>query len=151
MRYDSHFEHRVLVADDDPSIRQLIGTIMRRESLDVDLAADGGEAIQKLEEHEYSVILLDLMMPRVDGFGVIEHLKNHPPSRKPIVLVVTAYADQKFKRVDPNVVAGVVRKPFEISEIGDLVRLCIVGFDDSARLSLSPVFEPVLKYDDRPQ
>lgn len=127
---DYETETRVLVADDDPSIRQLLCTIVRREHLDVDCVSDGQEAIDRLREHDYTVILLDLMMPRVDGFGVIEYLRHHPPKNKPVVLVITAYADQRFKKVDPNIVAGVIRKPFEISELGDIVRLCVTGFDE---------------------
>ena len=132
-----------MVADDDPSIRQLVCTIVRREGLDVDCVADGAEAIAHLREHEYDVILLDLMMPRVDGFGVIEHLKKHPPSFKPVVLVITAYADQRFKEVDPNVVAGVLRKPFEVADIGNLVRLCVTGLDEGLphKLRLPPHVE----------
>jgi CheY-like chemotaxis protein len=129
MAVKTTFEPRVLVADDDNSIRQLVRTIVHREGIAVDEASDGYEAIEKLKETQYAVILLDLMMPRVDGFGVIEYLKDHPSPRKPIVLVITAYADQKFKGVDPDVVAGVVRKPFEIAEIGNLVKLCIHGLD----------------------
>jgi len=121
---------RILIADDDHSIRQLLTTIVRRERLVVDVAADGAEAIEKLQEHEYAVILLDLMMPRVDGFGVIDYMRAHPPPNKPVVLVITAYADQKFKRVDPDIVAGVLRKPFEVGELGSLVRLCAVGLED---------------------
>lgn len=121
---------RILIADDDASIRQLLSTIVRREKLTVDSAVDGEDAIQKLQEHDYSVILLDLMMPHVDGFGVIDYLRDHPQATKPVVLVITAYADQKFKRVDPDVVAGVIRKPFEVAELGGLVRLCAIGLDD---------------------
>jgi len=120
---------RVLIADDDPSIRSLVCTIMKRERLAVDSVTDGIEAIERLGEREYSVILLDLMMPRLDGFGVVEWLRNNPPRHKPIILVVTAYADQKFKQIDPNLVAGVLRKPFEIADLGNLVRLCVHGFD----------------------
>jgi CheY-like chemotaxis protein len=130
---DETTESRVLVVDDDHSIRSLVRTIVRRENIAVDEAADGQEAIEKLKLREYAVILLDLMMPRVDGFGVIEYLKNNPPSRKPVVLVVTAYSDQKFKSVDPEIVAGVVRKPFEVSELGNLVKLCIHGLDTLTR------------------
>ena len=119
---------RVLVVDDDQSIRQLVCTIVERERFDVDSAADGAEAIELLKKNSYSVILLDLMMPRVDGFGVIEFLKDHQGASKPIVLVITAYADQKFKEVDPTVVAGVIRKPFEVADLGNLVRLCVQGF-----------------------
>ena len=123
-------EPRVLVADDDQSIRQLLCTIVRRERLEVDCVSDGQEAIDHLREHAYAVILLDLMMPRVDGFQVIEYLRDHPPAVKPVVLVITAYADQRFKNVDPDIVAGVIHKPFEIAELGNIVRLCVTGFDE---------------------
>jgi two-component system response regulator VicR len=118
----------VLIADDDPSIRQLVCTILKRERLDVDCVGDGAEAIELIRKNEYSVILLDLMMPRVDGFGVAQWLKDNPRLHKPVVLVITAYADQKFKEVDPEIVSGVLRKPFEIAELGSLVRLCVNGF-----------------------
>jgi CheY-like chemotaxis protein len=121
---------QILIVDDDLSIRQLLSTIVKRERLKVDLAVDGEDAIAKLQEREYSVILLDLMMPHVDGFGVIDYLRAHPPSIKPVVIVITAYADQKFKQVDPAIVSGVLRKPFEVAEIGGLVRLCAAGMDD---------------------
>ncbi|HEY6843852.1 MAG TPA: response regulator [Thermoanaerobaculia bacterium] len=117
------------MADDDQSIRQLLCTIVRREHFDVDAVADGGEAIAKLKEHQYAVILLDLMMPRISGFEVIEYLKEHRPAVKPVVLVITAYADQKFKEVDATIVAGVLRKPFEIADLGGIVRLCISGYN----------------------
>lgn len=130
---------RVLVADDDQSIRQLVCTIVKREGLIVDAAADGLEAIEHLKQHDYAVILLDLMMPRLDGFGVIAWLKQNPPPIKPIVLVITAYADQRFKEVDSDFVSGILRKPFEISDIGNLVRLCVIGFNEvlHEKLSLS--------------
>jgi len=118
---------RVLVADDDHSIRQLLCTIVRREHFEVDAVADGGEAIAKLQQHQYAVILLDLMMPRISGFDVIDFLKAHPQTVKPVVLVITAYADQKFREVDPAIVAGVLRKPFEIADLGGIVRLCMNG------------------------
>ena len=121
---------RVLVADDDQAIRQLVCTIVRREGLEVDCVPDGAEAIDKLGEHEYAVVLVDLMMPRVDGFGVIEFLKDHPPAYKPVVLVITAYADQTFKKVDPNIVTGVIRKPFEVADVGNVIRLCVTGYDE---------------------
>ena len=120
---------RILIADDDQAIRQLVCTIIRREGLEVDCAADGFEAIEMLRDHEYSVLLVDLMMPRVDGFGVLEYLRTHPPAFKPVVLVISAYADQRFKQVDPTIATGIIRKPFEVADLGALVRLCVHGFD----------------------
>jgi CheY-like chemotaxis protein len=130
------FSPRILIADDDLSIRQLLGTIMKREGLSADCVADGQEAIRKLAEREYTVILLDLMMPRLDGFGVIDYLRDHPQRVKPVVLVVTAYADQTFKKVDPEVVAGILRKPFEVADLGNLVRLCASAFDQELAQAL---------------
>jgi chemosensory pili system protein ChpA (sensor histidine kinase/response regulator) len=127
---------RVLVADDDFSIRRLVCTIVKREGLVADCVSDGAEAIEKLQETEYAVILLDLMMPRVDGFAVIEYLRNHPPLHKPVVLVVTAYADQKFKEVDPSVVAGVLRKPFEVADLGNIISLCAAGHEEDLQRQL---------------
>ena len=120
---------RVLVADDDSSIRQLLCTIIRRERMEVDSVGDGASAIQKLKEQSYSVILLDLMMPRVSGFDVIEYLKKNPPPIKPVVLVISAYADQRVRSVDAAIVAGVLRKPFEVADLGGIVSLCIHGLD----------------------
>ena len=126
----------MLVADDDQSIRQLVSTIVRRERFAVDVAADGLEAIECLKKHQYAVILLDLMMPRMDGFGVIEWMKQNPPPIKPIVVVIIAYADQRFKEVDAELVSGVLHKPFEVAELGNLVRACVVGFTDELRQQL---------------
>jgi CheY-like chemotaxis protein len=120
---------RVLVADDDSSIRQLLCTIVRRERVSVDCAANGAETIARLKQHDYSVILLDLMMPNVSGFEVIEYLKRNPPEIKPIVLVISAYADQRVRGVDPTIVAGVLRKPFEVGDLGGIVSLCIHALD----------------------
>ena len=120
---------RVLVADDDSSIRKLLCTIIRRERMEVDCVSDGAQAIAKLQEQMYSVILLDLMMPRVSGFEVIEYLKQNPPDPKPVVLVISAYADQRVRGVDPTIVAGVLRKPFEVGDLGGIVSLCIHGLD----------------------
>jgi len=138
-------EVRILLADDDHAIRQLVTTILRRERLTVDAAVDGIEAIDLLQRHEYAVILLDLMMPRVDGFGVIDYLARHPPAFKPVVLVITAYADQKFKQVNPDIVAGVIRKPFEVADLGALVRLCALGYDEELTQKLYLSNDPTIR------
>ena len=135
-KHEQEQRQRVLVADDDQSIRQLVSTIVKREHFAVDVAADGLEAINCLQQHEYAVVLLDLMMPRMDGFGVIEWLKNNPPLIKPIIIVITAYADQRFKEVDAELVSGVLRKPFEVVELGNLVRACVNGFTEEVTQKL---------------
>jgi len=128
-------DKRVLVVDDDAAIRGLLCTVVKREQVAVDYAADGAAAIKMLQQRSYSLVLLDLMMPRLDGFGVIDFLKQNPIEPKPVVLVLSAYEDQKLKDIDSEIVAGVMRKPFEVADIGRLVHACVSGpRSDVARL-----------------
>ena len=74
---------RVLVADDDPAIQALLARVFTRRGYEVLSASDGADAIQKLEQSSFDLLVLDLMMPRVDGVGVINHLaaRAKPPYR----------------------------------------------------------------------
>lgn len=121
--------NRVLIADDDPSIRRLLATLVRREGFEADVAVDGEEAIELLGRGHYKIILLDLMMPRVNGFGVVEHLRTHQSDSKPLVFVISAYADQMYREVDTSVVSGVLHKPFDVTEVASLVKHVMRGWD----------------------
>src|SRR5437764_10315015 len=67
---------RALVVDDDDPIRIMLAKVIERENLAVDTARDGAEAIARIDAGSYNVILLDLMMPKVDGFAVLDHLRR---------------------------------------------------------------------------
>lgn len=113
---------RILVVEDDEAIRVLLASALRRESFDVDTAADGGAALRLTAEHEYAVILLDLMMPGVNGFEFIDAYHRSGASRRSVVIVITAFDDRIITRlIDPRVHA-VLRKPFDITELVGLVR-----------------------------
>ena len=115
----------MLLAEDDPAVRGLILAVLRKESIEVDVARDGVEAIAQLERRNYAVILLDLNMPRCDGFSVVDFLKRQPLETRPIVIVVSATSDACLSRLDPSLVAGILRKPFDIHELSTLVRGCL--------------------------
>lgn len=128
--------NRVLIVDDDPSIRRLLATLAKREGIHADTAADGGEAIEFLEQQTYSLVLLDLMMPRINGFAVIDWLADNATQRKPVVFVISAYADQMYRSVDTSVVTGVLHKPFDVGEVGSLLRHVVRGWDDDLAAAL---------------
>jgi CheY-like chemotaxis protein len=72
-------QHTLLIVDDDPEIRMLLGELFGKEGFRVDVATDGASAITFLEHHEPpSAILLDLLMPGILGSSVLEYLGNHP-------------------------------------------------------------------------
>ena len=111
---------RVLVVDDEPAIRALVAKIVQRAGLPVDTASDGAEAIEMMATTVYTVVVLDLMMPKVDGFEVVEHVRANVVPR-PAVIVATAGDQVAARHLDGSVVHSIVRKPFEIDILGDLI------------------------------
>ena len=107
-------QHRALVVEDDPAIRRLVEKLLTRHKIIIDSAADGRQAIEKLQSHAYSVIVLDLMIPEVNGFEVIEYLKNKGP-RTPVA-VVSAVSQQALTKLDLDIVKLVISKPFDVDE-----------------------------------
>jgi DNA-binding response OmpR family regulator len=107
---------KVLLADDDPAIRPLITAICKRLGFVCDTAEDGEVALEKIRSAEYDVVVLDLMMPKVNGYQVIEALRELP--RRPAVIVLTAQGSRQTVGVaDGNVVHAVIQKPFDLNEL----------------------------------
>ncbi len=113
---------RVLIVDDDATIRELLGSVLRRRDLIVDEARDGKEALDLLKENSYSVVLLDLLMPNVDGFGVIDNIGSAIST--PVVLVITGADRALIRQLDPQRIHGVVNKPFDAEDLATLVVAC---------------------------
>jgi DNA-binding response OmpR family regulator len=120
---------RVLVVDDEPPIRALVAKIVERAGHPVDVARDGAEAIEKIEQTAYAVVVLDLMMPNVDGYALVEYLKNREGVR-PAIIVVSAGDTASLRRLDGSVVHSILRKPFDIDVLGDLISAAIKSMDD---------------------
>ncbi|HEX7153795.1 MAG TPA: response regulator [Thermoanaerobaculia bacterium] len=112
-------EGRVLVVDDEPAIRALVTKIVERAGFPVDSARDGAEAIERIDAHEYAVVVLDLMMPNVDGFGFIDYVRNR--ARRPAIIAISAADSAMLRRLDGAMVHSIVRKPFDIDVLGDLI------------------------------
>lgn len=106
--------YRALIVEDDPAIRRLVEKLLRRHSIEIDTAGDGRTAIEKLKVNHYSVLVLDLMVPELNGFDVIDHIKS---ANNPVpVAVVSAVSQQALTRLDLDVVKVVISKPFDVDE-----------------------------------
>jgi chemosensory pili system protein ChpA (sensor histidine kinase/response regulator) len=115
---------RALVVDDDDPIRTMLKKVVERENIEVDTARDGVEAIERLDADGYRLILLDLMMPRVDGFGVLQHMRERHPEKLACTIVATAVPESEiFRKFDTPV--RVIPKPFDISRLLDEIRACV--------------------------
>ena len=110
----------VLVVDDEPTIRALVARIVERAGFRVEVARDGADAISKLEQQHYNVLVVDLMMPILDGYAVVEWVKEHADP-KPAIIVVSAGDSAAVRRLDGSVVHSFIRKPFDVDVLSDLI------------------------------
>lgn len=114
-------QHNVLVVDDDDAIRALVTRVLQRHEYAVEQASNGEEAMSKLRRGKFDVVLLDLMMPIMSGFDVIDCLTIESP-RQPVV-VMSAASDRDFHRVSKApLVQSIIRKPFELADLLEAVR-----------------------------
>ncbi|HYC62459.1 MAG TPA: response regulator [Thermoanaerobaculia bacterium] len=123
MSEDGTRSPRVLVADDEDAIRTLVSRMLRRAGFDPLEAKDGQHAIEQLDSNGFDAVVLDLMMPRVDGFGVIDHLINTQPGMIEKTIVMTAFP-KTAARERLHQLCCIVSKPFDVEELITLVRDC---------------------------
>lgn len=108
---------KVLVVDDDDAIRAMVERVLRREQFEVESARDGFEAIEKLTHNDYGAVLLDLMMPRLDGHGVLQFLETEHEAPRPVVIVMSANVQGANDVARAAPVFRVLPKPFDIGEL----------------------------------
>ena len=136
---------KVLVVDDDPAVRTLLEIVGTRAGFVVDAAQDGLEALEKLRASEYLILVLDLMMPKLNGYDVVQQLRDE--TRRPVIVVVTAMTGSYVADLDPQVVSTIVRKPFDIEMMSALLSDIAVSLKKSRATNR---IVPPLRDDERP-
>lgn len=116
---------RALVVDDDDPIRAMLAKVVERQNLEVDTARDGVEAIERIDENGYSVILLDLMMPRIDGYGVLKHLEAHHPGKLRCTIIASAVPESEILKQFDMPVFRIHAKPFDMAKLIADIKTCV--------------------------
>jgi two-component system alkaline phosphatase synthesis response regulator PhoP len=98
---------RILIADDNAANRELLEALLAKIDCDTEIAVDGQDTIAKVKSFQPDLILLDVMMPKLNGFEVCRALKSNPDTARIMILMVTA-----------------------LSELGDIERAVEAGTDD---------------------
>jgi DNA-binding response OmpR family regulator len=124
---------QILLVEDDRGIQGLISVIFSRRQIEVDVASDGGEALEKLRSRDYGALLLDLMLPRVNGFEVVRELKATKPEMLKRTIIVTAASDLTLRDFDHTQVLKLLRKPFSIGELVGWVDQCLENGNGDGR------------------
>ena len=116
---------RALVVDDDDPILAMLAKVVERQNLAVDTARDGAEAIQRIDANEYAVILLDLMMPRVDGYGVLKHMNANCPEKLGCTIIASAVPESEILKRFNLPVFRIHAKPFDLGKLIEDIKECV--------------------------
>jgi DNA-binding response OmpR family regulator len=132
---------RILLVDDEQSIQTLLSYPLRKDGYHVTSVLDGGEAVQRFEEGRFDLVILDLMLPRVDGVEVCRQLRSR--SQVPIIML-TAKGSETDKVAGLEVGADdYITKPFSMREFRSRVKAAL----RRSRMGSEPVDEATIEVD----
>ncbi|MFK4872284.1 MULTISPECIES: response regulator [unclassified Novosphingobium] len=114
---------RILTVDDSASMRALLNHALSANGFDVAQADDGLSALEWLAVNEVDVVITDINMPRLDGFGLIEKVRGGTRHRdRPILVLTTESSDEKKARARAAGATGWIVKPFDTDKLVAAVR-----------------------------
>lgn len=112
---------RVLVADDEPDIRDAYARVASRLGIEMDVVGSGREAITAMKTRRYDLALLDLNMPRLSGWEVLDFLRSRTEVKPKRLFIVTGFSDQRISEADRGLVDAVIYKPVAPDELRALL------------------------------
>ena len=107
---------RILLVEDDPRMAQVVSKGLREHSYAVDLAEDGQAALYQVSVNDYDLIVLDVLLPKLDGFGVCRDLRARGNSTPILMLTARAAVDDRIKGLDAGA-DDYLTKPFSFREL----------------------------------
>lgn len=129
----------VLIVDDDDAVRKLLERIAIRAGFEAHGARDGQQAMELLSQRRFEIVIVDLMMPRVSGYDLVQKISAMP--HRPIVIVATAMANGDVARLDDSMVRRVIRKPFDINAVSNTLMDIAAEFH-TRQAAPSPAVDP---------
>ena len=115
-------EPRVLIVESNDALRAMLFTILRHQPVGVDTAVTAEDALRKISQCDYALILVDMDMPNSAGESFVQQFNEQRPEATTFVLAVRDPKNDTY--LDPNLVSAVLNKPLEIDMLAELVREC---------------------------
>ena len=119
--------YRILVVDDEPDIRQLVALILESAGHEIMTVSSGKEALYSLEQDDYHLVILDIMMPEMDGWEVCRQIKGRSRTKDLPVVFLTVRGQPLDRVIGLEVVHadGYVTKPFERDQLLSTINCCL--------------------------
>ncbi|QSZ26698.1 response regulator transcription factor [Aceticella autotrophica] len=130
---------RILVVDDEPHLSDILKKALKQEGYSVDIAQDGLDGLELAKMNIYDVIVLDIMLPKIDGIQILNKLRNLKINTPVLMLTAKDTTEDKIKGLDTGA-DDYMTKPFEISELMARIRALL--------RRQAPVKNPILKIAD---
>lgn len=121
---------KILLVEDDPLISRMYQKIFDFEKYEVTLASDGEEALTKVREVKPTLILLDVMMPKMNGLEVLDRIKSDPNTKSIPVVMLTNLAGEKDAEtaLAKGAVKYIIKSEYDPKQISDMVKEILAGY-----------------------
>ena len=121
---------RILIVEDDPLMSRMYQKIFTFESYEVVMAGDGQEGLDKAREVVPTLILLDVMMPKLNGLQVLEKLKEDPKTKSIPVIMLTNLAGQQDAEgaLAKGAIKYIIKSEHDPKEVADMVKEILAGY-----------------------
>lgn len=114
---------KILIVDDDPGIRKLLSTFLEREGYEIVQAEDGLEGVECAKKNQPHLILLDVVMPNMDGLTAAKLIKFYKPlSEVPIVFLTAKDTDKEIHLAQEARADAYITKPFDVRQVIKVVK-----------------------------
>ena len=133
---DTKAAKRILVVDDEPDIRLSLTTLLEAHGYETEEAEDGQAALDKLNSADYDLMVLDMMMPNVDGYGVLEQMAPRTRADMPIIVLTAKNQDDDILKGYNLGATYYVTKPYENATVLNIARYLIGDLTAEQRRNL---------------
>jgi two-component system response regulator RegX3 len=114
---------KVMVVDDEPDLREMVGILINKEGFETDLAKDGSDFLEKIDSFNPDIVTLDVMMPGLTTSEILKKLKEKKSNPKIILLTVVRYSEEEKRKIfEMGNIVDYVTKPFELDDFMDAVK-----------------------------
>ncbi|MGW8321191.1 MAG: response regulator transcription factor [Thermodesulfobacteriota bacterium] len=114
---------RILLVDDEPNIVLALEFLMKKEGYETFTADDGEKALEAIREHQPDLVILDLMMPKLDGYEVCQRVRSDPACKNTVIVMLTAKGREVEREKGLAMGADLyITKPFSTREVVEKVR-----------------------------
>lgn len=125
---DGELSAKVLIVDDDPGIRMLLSKFLQREGFETIMAQDGLEGVETAKKLQPDLIIMDVVMPQMDGLTAARLIKFYKPlSEVPIIFLTAKDANKEIELAQEVRAEVYITKPFDVRQVVDVVRETLSG------------------------